>query len=62
MIETVSEDCSYFTFFGVNIGDFTAIKTKIVVLLPEFGVLIAARLGASIYLKDPNRVEDPSMK
>ena len=37
MIETVSEACSYFTFFSVDIRDFTAIKTTIVVLLPEYG-------------------------
>lgn len=36
MIETVSKCCSYFTFFGVYIRDFTAIKTIFVVLLLEF--------------------------
>jgi hypothetical protein len=46
MIETVSEACSYFTFFGVDIRDFTAIKTAIVVLLPEFGVQVPAHQEA----------------
>jgi hypothetical protein len=62
MVETLCKACSYFTFFSVGIRDFTAIKTSFVVLLPEYGVLVAARQDAQIYLKDPDRVEDPPMK
>ncbi|CDG54785.1 hypothetical protein HALA3H3_800112 [Halomonas sp. A3H3] len=43
MIETVSEACSYFTFFGVEIRDFTAIKTTFVVLLLECEVASTPR-------------------